>query len=201
MYELPKLPYSYDSLEPHIDAQTMEIHYTKHHQGYVDKLNVALENHPELQDKPLEDLLWALDSIPEEIKKAVRNNGGGHLNHSLFWKIMSPDGGGEPQGKLAEAINKDLGGFDKFKEDFINAATTVFGSGWAWLVKDGSGKLLVQSTSNQDSPVMTGLTPLLGLDVWEHAYYLKYQNKRPDYIGAFWNVINWDEVNNNFIKR
>jgi len=201
MYELPKLPYSYGSLEPHIDAQTMEIHYTKHHQGYVDKLNVALENHSELQDKPLEDLLWTLDSIPEEIKKAVRNNGGGHLNHSLFWKIMSPDGGGEPQGKLAEAIDKDLGGFDKFKEDFINAATTVFGSGWAWLVKDGSGKLLVQSTSNQDSPVMAGLTPLLGLDVWEHAYYLKYQNKRPDYIGAFWNVINWDEVNNNFIKK
>ena len=201
MYELPKLPYSYDSLEPHIDAQTMEIHYTKHHQGYVDKLNVALENHSELQDKPLEDLLWTLDSIPEEIKKAVRNNGGGHLNHSLFWKIMSPDGGGEPQGKLAEAINKDLGGFDKFKEDFINAAMTVFGSGWAWLVKDGSGKLLVQSTSNQDSPVMAGLTPLLGLDVWEHAYYLKYQNKRPDYIGAFWNVINWDEVNNNFMKK
>ena len=201
MYELPKLPYSYDSLEPHIDAQTMEIHYTKHHQGYVDKLNVALENHSELQDKPLEDLLWTLDSIPEEIKKAVRNNGGGHLNHSLFWKIMSPDGGGEPQGKLAEAINKDLGGFDKFKEDFINAARTVFGSGWAWLVKDGSGKLLVQSTSNQDSPVMAGLTPLLGLDVWEHAYYLKYQNKRPDYIGAFWNVINWDEVNNNFMKK
>jgi Fe-Mn family superoxide dismutase len=201
MYELPKLPYSYDSLEPHIDAQTMEIHYTKHHQGYVDKLNAALENHSELQDKPLEDLLWTLDSIPEEIKKAVRNNGGGHLNHSLFWKIMSPDGGGEPQGDLAEAINKDLGGFDKFKEDFINAATTVFGSGWAWLVKDGSGKLLVQSTPNQDSPVMTGLTPLLGLDVWEHAYYLKYQNKRPDYIGAFWNVINWEEVNNNFMKK
>jgi Fe-Mn family superoxide dismutase len=201
MYELPKLPYSYDSLEPHIDAQTMEIHYTKHHQGYVDKLNAALKDHSELQDKPLEDLLWTLDSIPEEIKKAVRNNGGGHLNHSLFWKIMSPDGGGDPQGELAEAINKDLGGFDKFKEDFINAATTVFGSGWAWLVKDGSGKLLVQSTPNQDSPVMTGLTPLLGLDVWEHAYYLKYQNKRPDYIGAFWNVINWEEVNNNFMKK
>lgn len=200
MYELPKLTYSYDSLEPHIDAQTMEIHYTKHHQGYVNKLNTALENHAELQDKPLEDLLWTLDSVPEEIRKAVRNNGGGHLNHSLFWKIMSPDGGGEPQGELAEAINKDLGGFNQFKEDFANTATTVFGSGWAWLVKDGSGKLLVKSTSNQDSPVMEGLTPLLGLDVWEHAYYLKYQNKRPDYIGAFWNVVNWEEVSNNFSK-
>ena len=200
MYELPKLTYSYDSLEPHIDAQTMEIHYTKHHQGYVNKLNTALENHSELQDKPLEDLLWTLDSVPEEIRKAVRNNGGGHLNHSLFWKIMSPDGGGEPQGELAEAINKDLGGFNQFKEDFANTATTVFGSGWAWLVKDGSGKLLVKSTSNQDSPVMEGLTPLLGLDVWEHAYYLKYQNKRPDYIGAFWNVVNWEEVSNNFSK-
>ena len=200
MYELPKLTYSYDSLEPHIDAQTMEIHYTKHHQGYVNKLNTALENHSELQDKPLEDLLWTLDSVPEEIRKAVRNNGGGHLNHSLFWKVMSPDGGGEPQGELAEAINKDLGGFNQFKEDFANTATTVFGSGWAWLVKDGSGKLLVKSTSNQDSPVMEGLTPLLGLDVWEHAYYLKYQNKRPDYIGAFWNVVNWEEVSNNFSK-
>ena len=200
MYELPKLTYSYDSLEPHIDAQTMEIHYTKHHQGYVNKLNTALENHAELQDKPLEDLLWTLDSVPEEIRKAVRNNGGGHLNHSLFWRIMSPDGGGEPQGELAEAINKDLGGFNQFKEDFANTATTVFGSGWAWLVKDGSGKLLVKSTSNQDSPVMEGLTPLLGLDVWEHAYYLKYQNKRPDYIGAFWNVVNWEEVSNNFSK-
>jgi len=200
MYELPKLTYSYDSLEPHIDAQTMEIHYTKHHQGYVNKLNTALENHAELQDKPLEDLLWTLDSVPEEIRKAVRNNGGGHLNHSLFWKIMSPDGGGEPQGELAEAINKDLGGFNQFKEDFTNTAATVFGSGWAWLVKDGSGKLLVKSTSNQDSPVMEGLTPLLGLDVWEHAYYLKYQNKRPDYIGAFWNVVNWEEVSNNFSK-
>lgn len=200
MYELPKLTYSYDSLEPHIDAQTMEIHYTKHHQGYINKLNTALENHSELQDKPLEDLLWTLDSVPEEIRKAVRNNGGGHLNHSLFWKIMSPDGGGEPQGELAEAINKDLGGFNQFKEDFANTATTVFGSGWAWLVKDGSGKLLVKSTSNQDSPVMEGLTPLLGLDVWEHAYYLKYQNKRPDYVGAFWNVVNWEEVSNNFGK-
>ncbi len=200
MYELPKLTYSYDSLEPHIDAQTMEIHYTKHHQGYINKLNTALENHSELQDKPLEDLLWTLDSVPEEIRKAVRNNGGGHLNHSLFWKIMSPDGGGEPQGELAEAINKDLGGFNQFKEDFANTATTVFGSGWAWLVKDGSGKLLVKSTSNQDSPVMEGLTPLLGLDVWEHAYYLKYQNKRPDYVGAFWNVVNWEEVGNNFGK-
>jgi len=200
MYELPKLTYSYDSLEPHIDAQTMEIHYNKHHQGYVNKLNTALENHSELQDKPLEDLLWTLDSVPEEIRKAVRNNGGGHLNHSLFWKIMSPDGGGEPQGELAEAINKDLGGFNQFKEDFTNTATTVFGSGWAWLVRDGSGKLLVKSTSNQDSPVMEGLTPLLGLDVWEHAYYLKYQNKRPDYIGAFWNVVNWEEVSNNFSK-
>ena len=200
MYELPKLTYSYDSLEPHIDAQTMEIHYNKHHQGYVNKLNTALENHSELQDKPLEDLLWTLDSVPEEIRKAVRNNGGGHLNHSLFWKIMSPDGGGEPQGELAEAINKDLGSFNQFKEDFTNTAATVFGSGWAWLVKDGSGKLLVKSTSNQDSPVMEGLTPLLGLDVWEHAYYLKYQNKRPDYIGAFWNVVNWEEVSNNFSK-
>jgi Fe-Mn family superoxide dismutase len=201
MYELPKLPYSYDSLDPHIDAQTMEIHHTKHHQGYINKLNAALENHPDLQNKPLEDLLWTLDSVPEEIKKAVRNNGGGHLNHSLFWNILSPAGGGAPQGELAEAIDKDLGGFDKFKEDFANAAATVFGSGWAWLVKDGSGKLAVRSTINQDSPVMEGLTPLLGLDVWEHAYYLKYQNKRPEYIDAFWNVINWEEVNNNFVNK
>ncbi|MFE0559493.1 superoxide dismutase [Paenibacillus sp. FSL W8-0187] len=192
-FQLPALPYANDALEPHIDAQTMEIHHDRHHNTYVTNLNAALENAPELQGKSLEDLISNLDAVPESIRTAVRNNGGGHANHSLFWEVIGPNGGGQPTGALADAINSELGGFDKFKEDFAKAATTRFGSGWAWLVvKDG--KLAVTSTPNQDSPIMEGQTPLLGLDVWEHAYYLKYQNKRPDYISAFWNVVNWEEV-------
>ncbi|SEM32075.1 superoxide dismutase, Fe-Mn family [Paenibacillus sp. cl141a] len=192
-FQLPALPYANDALEPHIDAQTMEIHHDRHHNTYVTNLNAALENAPELQGKSLEDLIANLDAVPENIRTAVRNNGGGHANHSLFWEVIGPNGGGQPTGALADAINSELGGFDKFKEDFAKAATTRFGSGWAWLVvKDG--KLAVTSTPNQDSPIMEGQTPLLGLDVWEHAYYLKYQNKRPDYISAFWNVVNWEEV-------
>jgi len=192
-FQLPALPYANDALEPHIDAQTMEIHHDRHHNTYVTNLNAALENAPELQGKSLEDLIANLDAVPESIRTAVRNNGGGHANHSLFWEVIGPNGGGQPTGTLADAINSELGGFDKFKEDFAKAATTRFGSGWAWLVvKDG--KLAVTSTPNQDSPIMEGQTPLLGLDVWEHAYYLKYQNKRPDYISAFWNVVNWEEV-------
>ncbi|KOR76963.1 superoxide dismutase [Paenibacillus solani] len=192
-FQLPALPYANDALEPHIDAQTMEIHHDRHHNTYVTNLNAALESAPELQGKSLEDLIANLDAVPESIRTAVRNNGGGHANHSLFWEVIGPNGGGQPTGALADAINNELGGFDKFKEDFTKAATTRFGSGWAWLVvKDG--KLAVTSTPNQDNPIMEGQTPLLGLDVWEHAYYLKYQNKRPDYISAFWNVVNWDEV-------
>lgn len=192
-FQLPPLPYANNALEPHIDAQTMEIHHDRHHNTYVTNLNAALENAPELQDKSLEEIISNLDAVPDSIRTAVRNNGGGHANHSLFWEVIGPNGGGNPTGALAEAIDSELGGFDKFKEDFAKAATTRFGSGWAWLVlKDG--KLAVTSTPNQDSPIMDGQTPLLGLDVWEHAYYLKYQNKRPDYISAFWNVVNWEEV-------
>ncbi|MGM1047053.1 MAG: superoxide dismutase [Bacillota bacterium] len=192
-FQLPQLPYANNALEPHIDAQTMEIHHDRHHNTYVTNLNAALENAPEFANKSLEEIISNLDAIPESIRTAVRNNGGGHANHSLFWEIIGPNGGGNPTGALAEAIDSELGGFDKFKEDFAKAATTRFGSGWAWLVlKDG--KLAVTSTPNQDSPIMEGQTPLLGLDVWEHAYYLKYQNKRPDYISAFWNVVNWEEV-------
>ncbi|MEJ9219615.1 superoxide dismutase [Paenibacillus glucanolyticus] len=192
-FQLPALPYANNALEPHIDAQTMEIHHDRHHNTYVTNLNAALENAPELQEKSLEELIANLDAVPESIRTAVRNNGGGHANHSLFWEVIGPNGGGQPTGALADAINNELGGFDKFKEDFAKAATTRFGSGWAWLVvKDG--KLAVTSTPNQDSPIMEGQTPVLGLDVWEHAYYLNYQNKRPDYISAFWNVVNWEEV-------
>jgi len=193
-HQLPPLPYPHNALEPHIDAQTMEIHHGRHHNTYVTNLNNALEGHPDLQSKSVEELISDLNSVPESIRTAVRNNGGGHANHSLFWVIMSPNGGGQPGGKLAEAINSELGGFDKFKEEFTKAATTRFGSGWAWLSVDKNKKLVVHSTPNQDSPLMEGMTPILGLDVWEHAYYLKYQNKRPDYIAAFWNVINWPEV-------
>ena len=192
-YDLPKLPYSYDALEPHIDARTMEIHYSKHHAGYVSKLNAALEKHPDLQGQTVEDLIKGIDSVPEGIRTTVRNNGGGHANHSLFWTVMGPGGGGEPGGKLGDAIQSTFGDFATFKDQFSNAAATRFGSGWAWLVASGA-KLAVESTPNQDSPLMEGRTPILGLDVWEHAYYLKYQNKRPDYIAAWWNVINWDEV-------
>jgi len=196
-HELPKLPYPYDALEPHIDARTMEIHHTKHHQAYVNGLNGALEKAPDLQKKSLEDLLKGIQTVPEAIRTAVRNHGGGHHNHSLFWQIMGPKKGGEPEGKLADALKSTFGGFDKFKEQFTTAATTRFGSGWAWLVMAG-GRLEVLSTANQDSPLMDGKTPLLGLDVWEHAYYLKYQNRRPDYAGAWWNVVNWEEVGRRF---
>jgi Fe-Mn family superoxide dismutase len=191
-YEVPDLPYDYGALEPHIDGQTMQIHHDKHHQAYVDKANAALEG-SEWADKDVEEVLTALDSLPGDKRTAVRNNAGGHANHSFFWQVMSPDGGGEPSGALADAINEKFGGFDAFKDEFKNAGVGQFGSGWAWLVHDGSG-LAVTSTPNQDSPISSGNTPLLGVDVWEHAYYLKYQNKRPDYLDAFWNVVNWDEV-------
>ncbi|GAA5415521.1 Superoxide dismutase [Mn] [Paraliobacillus ryukyuensis] len=192
-FELPELPYAYDALEPHIDKETMNIHHTKHHNTYVTKLNAALEGHADLQEKSLDELLSDLDSVPESIRTAVRNNGGGHANHSLFWTLLSPNGGGEPTGELADKINATFGSFDEFKEKFKTAATGRFGSGWAWLIVD-NGNLEITSTPNQDTPVMEGKTPILGIDVWEHAYYLKYQNKRPDYIAAFWNVVNWDEV-------
>jgi Fe-Mn family superoxide dismutase len=193
-YTLPPLPYDYGALEPHIDARTMEIHNTKHHQAYINNLNAALKEHPSHQGKTIEQLLAGINSIPEAIRTAVRNNGGGHANHSLFWQIMKPQGGGEPTGALADAIKNELGGFAAFKEAFSKAATTRFGSGWAWLVRGKDGKLAVLSTANQDSPIMDGQTPLLGLDVWEHAYYLKYQNRRPEYIAAWWNTVNWEEV-------
>jgi Fe-Mn family superoxide dismutase len=193
-FQLPDLDYPYDALEPHIDARTMEIHHTKHHNGYVSKLNAALEEQKDLQGKSLEELLADLNVIPESIRTAVRNNGGGHSNHSLFWRIMSPNGGGEPDGALKDAIDAGFGSFDAFKDLFSKAAATRFGSGWAWLVKKSDGGLDVLSTANQDTPISSGLTPILGLDVWEHAYYLKYQNRRPDYISAWWNVVHWDEV-------
>ena len=193
-FTLPPLPYAANALEPHIDAKTMEIHHGKHHNTYVTNLNAAIDKAPELKGKSLEDLLKNLNSAPESVRTAVRNNGGGHYNHSLFWTLMGPNAGGAPTGALAEAINSAFGSFDAFKEAFAKAATTRFGSGWAWLVaKDG--KLAITSTPNQDNPLMDNSgTPLLGLDVWEHAYYLKYQNRRPDYITAFWNVVNWNAV-------
>ncbi|MCR8643213.1 superoxide dismutase [Paenibacillus sp. N1-5-1-14] len=194
-YQLPALPYANNALEPHIDETTMMIHHDRHHNTYVTNVNAALEGHDELAAKSVEELIANLDAVPENIRTAVRNNGGGHANHSLFWEIIGPNGGGEPTGAIAAAIDSELGGFAKFKEDFAKAATTRFGSGWAWLSVNAEGKLVVSSTPNQDSPIMEGLTPVLGLDVWEHAYYLNYQNKRPDYIGAFWNVVNWDAVN------
>ncbi|OLS03805.1 superoxide dismutase [Tissierella creatinophila] len=196
-FKLPELDYAYDALEPYIDAKTMEIHHTKHHQAYINNANNALEGHEKLQDMDVKELLEKLDEVPKEIRTAVRNNAGGHYNHSIFWKIMSPNGGGKPDGELSKRIEEDLGGFEKFKEEFNKAATTRFGSGWAWLVLE-NGKLSVMSTPNQDSPVSEGKFPLMGLDVWEHAYYLKYQNKRPDYIEAFWNVVNWKEVEKRF---
>lgn len=199
-YQLPALPYAFNALEPHIDAQTMEIHHDRHHATYVNNVNAALEAHANLASKSVEDLISDLNSVPESIRTVVRNNGGGHANHSLFWEILGPNGGGAPTGAVAEAINSAFGSFDKFKEDFSKAATTRFGSGWAWLAVDKSGKLAITSTPNQDNPLMEGNTPILGLDVWEHSYYLKYQNKRPDYIAAFWNVVNWSEVNNRFAK-
>jgi superoxide dismutase, Fe-Mn family len=193
-HQLPSLPYAFDALEPHIDAQTMQIHHGKHHQAYINNLNTALEAHPDLQAKSVEDLIKDLNALPEAIRTAVRNNGGGHANHSLFWTLLGPNAGGAPTGKAADAINGAFGSFDAFKEAFAKAATTRFGSGWAWLVSS-SGKLAIESTANQDSPIMEGKKPILGLDVWEHAYYLKYQNRRPDYIAAFWNVVNWNTVN------
>ncbi len=193
-HELLKLPYSYDSLEPHIDARTMEIHHTKHHQAYVTNLNAALDKQPELHKKGLEELLAGISSVPEAIRGAVRNNGGGHLNHSMFWTIMKKGGGGEPKGPLADAINGAFGSFATFKEQLTNAGMTRFGSGWAWLVIGKDGKLAVTSTANQDNPIMEGQKPVMGVDVWEHAYYLKYQNLRKNYLDAWWNVVNWDEV-------
>jgi Fe-Mn family superoxide dismutase len=193
-FTVPPLPYDYAALEPHISAKTMQFHHDKHHQAYVTNLNAALKDHPELQSKTIEQLIANLDAVPEAIRGAVRNNGGGHANHSLFWQIMKPGGGGEPTGALGEAITSQLGGFAAFKEAFSKAGTTRFGSGWAWLIVGKDGKLAVTSTPNQDSPIMDGQTPLLGLDVWEHAYYLDYQNKRPDYIAAWWNTVNWEDV-------
>jgi Fe-Mn family superoxide dismutase len=199
VFELSNLPYNFDSLEPYIDAKTMEIHHDKHHAGYVSKLNSALENYEELQDKNVEELLADnLKIVPDEIKTAVRNNGGGHANHSLFWEVMCAEGdGGEPSKELTNAINSKFGSFEKFKEEFSNVAVGRFGSGWAWLVIS-DGELEIMSTANQDSPLMSGLKPILGLDVWEHAYYLNYQNKRPDYISAWWNVVNWQKVDELF---
>lgn len=192
-YTLPELPYAYDALAPHIDEETMRIHHDKHHAAYVTKVNAALENHPELAQLSINELMQKLDSVPEDIKTAVQNNGGGHANHSLFWEILSPNGGGKPSGELAAAIDETFGSFDEFKEKFSATGAGRFGSGWAWLVVT-DGKLEVIDTLNQDSPLSLGKTPILGLDVWEHAYYLNYQNKRPEYISAFWNVVNWDEV-------
>ncbi len=199
-FDLPKLAYAYDALEPHIDARTMEIHHTKHHQTYITNLNGAVEKTPELQGKSLEELLGGINSLPEGVRGVVRNHGGGTHNHNLFWEIMGPNAGGAPKGDLAKAIDASFKSFDDFKAEFTTAATTRFGSGWAWLVKKGSG-LAVISTANQDSPLMDGMTPILGLDVWEHAYYLNYQNRRPDYITAFWNVINWDAVAEKFAAK
>ncbi|QOY36146.1 superoxide dismutase [Anaerobacillus isosaccharinicus] len=196
-FTLPELPYAFDALAPHIDEETMKIHHGRHHNTYVTNLNNALEGHADFAEKSLEDLLSNLDALPEGIRTAVRNNGGGHANHSLFWEVLSPTGGGAPTGELADAINSAFGSLDAFKEEFAKAATTRFGSGWAWLIVD-NGQLAITSTPNQDTPVMEGKTPILGLDVWEHAYYLNYQNKRPDYISAFWNVVNWDEVSKRF---
>ncbi len=203
-HELPSLDYAYDALEPHIDARTMEIHHSKHHNAYVSKLNDAISGHADLESKSICELIADLGSVPEGIRGAVRNNGGGHANHSLFWKVIAPGGSNAPSGELAAAIDRDLGGLDAFKEAFANAGATQFGSGWAWLCSDANGKLNVCSTANQDNPKMgdavgaCGNQPILGLDVWEHAYYLNYQNRRPDYISAFWNLVNWDAVAENY---
>lgn len=196
-YKLPELPYDYNALEPYIDEETMHLHHDKHHNTYVTNLNAAIEKHPELGEKTVEELISDMNAVPEDIKTAVQNNGGGHANHTFFWEIMAPNAGGEPTGAIKDAINEAFGDFDSFKEEFKTAAASRFGSGWAWLVLDG-GKLAITSTPNQDSPLMEGKTPILGLDVWEHAYYLKYKNVRPDYIAAFWNVVNWEKVNEHF---
>lgn len=196
-YEVPPLSYDYAALEPHIDAETMKLHHDKHHGAYVSNLNAAIEKHPELAKHAPEDLLRNLSGIPEDIRGAVRNNGGGHVNHTMFWAIMKPKGGGAPSGKIAEQINKDFGGFDAFKKQFNETTAKQFGSGWGWVVWEG-GKLKIVTTPNQDNPLSQGLYPILGNDVWEHAYYLKYQNKRADYLAAWWNTVNWDEVNKRF---
>lgn len=198
MHTLPKLPYDYNALEPYIDEQTMTIHHTKHHQAYIDKLNGAVKG-TTFENMEIDEVLKKINDVPENIRTAVRNHGGGHSNHSFFWNIMAPNAGGNPEGAIGEAISKTFGSFDKFKEEFANAGMSRFGSGWAWLVVD-NGKLAVTSTANQDSPLMEGKVPILGVDVWEHAYYLKYQNKRGDYLAAFWNVVNWEKVNELFEK-
>jgi Fe-Mn family superoxide dismutase len=197
-FTLPELPYAYDALEPHIDARTMEIHHSKHHAGYVSNLNKALESFEEFQGKSVEAIVADLGSVPDEVRVAVRNNGGGHANHSLFWKVMGPGGGGEPGGDLGSAISNAFNNFAEFKDKFSVAGATRFGSGWAWLAVGAGGGLVVLSSPNQDTPLSEGVTPILGLDVWEHAYYLKYQNRRPDYIAAWWNVINWEQVAANY---
>jgi superoxide dismutase, Fe-Mn family len=197
-YFLPELPYAYDALEPHIDSQTMEIHHTRHHQAYVNNLNRALEDAPTLREKRLEEILADLSQVPEAVRTVVRNNGGGHFNHTFFWEIMSPDGGGSPVGDLGAAVDAAFGSFDAFKERFQAAATGVFGSGWAWLVKDGAANLEIIATPNQDTPTMAGRYPILGIDVWEHAYYLLYQNRRADYVGNFWNLVNWPRCDEHF---
>jgi len=199
-HELPALPYEFSDLEPHIDARTMEIHHGKHHNAYITNLNAALESHPELQDKSIEELLKDLGAVPSDIRGAVQNNGGGHYNHTLFWPSMSADGGGIPSGDLAAAIDSTFNDFESFKAEFSAAAATRFGSGWAWLSIDGNNNLTVSSTANQDNPISEGLSPILGLDVWEHAYYLNYQNLRPDYISAWWNIVNWDKVSERFAQ-
>jgi Fe-Mn family superoxide dismutase len=198
-FTLPELPYGFDALEPHIDTATMQIHHGKHHQAYVNNLNAAIEKAPELANKSLDELMTGINSVPEAVRTAVRNNGGGHWNHSFFWTLMGPNAGGNPSGEVGKAIDDAFGGFDKFKEQFSAAGVGRFGSGWAWLVNDG-GKLSIMSTPNQDNPLMEGKTAILGCDVWEHAYYLKYQNKRPDYIAAWWNVVNWEAVNSAYSR-
>ena len=198
-YELSALPYAFDALEPHIDARTMEIHHDRHHAAYTSNLNAALEKHPEMAGKSIEEILADLSGVPEDIRGVVRNNGGGYANHNLFWTVMSPSGGGMPSSGLADAINATFGDMASFKDAFSKAGATRFGSGWAWLSVNSGGGLVVSSTPNQDSPISAGMNPILGLDVWEHAYYLNYQNRRPDYIAAFWNVVNWDEVSNRYM--
>ena len=197
-FTLPPLPYAYDALEPHIDEQTMRIHHDKHHATYVNNLNAALESQPDLQKKSVEDLIRNIDALPEAVRTPVRNNGGGHVNHTMFWEIMDPGGAKEPTGALAQAIDKAFGGFGQFKEQFAKACAGRFGSGWGWLTVDRGGTLPIESTANQDNPLMSGKTGILGCDVWEHAYYLKYQNRRPDYVAAWWNVVNWSEVGKRF---
>jgi Fe-Mn family superoxide dismutase len=200
-FTLPPLPYAYNALEPHVDEQTMRIHHDKHHAAYVNNLNAALEGHADLQGKSLDELLRGIGSVPDAIRTAVRNNGGGHHNHTLFWELMQPGGATEPTGALADAVTKTFGGLAPFKEQFTKACIGRFGSGWGWLIRDAGGKLAIESTANQDSPVMDGKAPVLGCDVWEHAYYLKYQNRRPDYLAAWWNVVNWTEVGRRFAAR